>query len=65
MEPKSSNIAYKCAVPCRYTEVLQGAIELARVIVPDGTLDSAVDLATRYSLYLVLIVPNHFACTIC
>ena len=28
---------------------LQGAIELARVKAPDGTLDSSVDLATRYS----------------
>ena len=28
---------------------LQGAIELARVEAPDGTLDSSVDLATRYS----------------
>jgi len=35
----------------RYTDVLQGAIELARVKAPDGTLDSSVDLATRQFLF--------------
>lgn len=35
----------------RYTEVLQGAIELARLVVPDNTLDSSVDLATRQFLF--------------
>ena len=35
----------------RYTEVLQGAVELARVIVPNNTQDTAVDLATRQFLF--------------
>ena len=35
----------------RYTDVLMGAIELARIIVPENTQDTAVDLATRQFLF--------------
>ena len=35
----------------RYTTVLKGAIGLALVVVPDKTLDTAVDLATRQFLF--------------
>ena len=35
----------------RYTEVLAGAIDLASLVLPDKTLDSAVDLATRLPLF--------------
>jgi len=35
----------------RYTEVLMGAIELARIVVPEDTQDTAVDLATRQFLF--------------
>jgi hypothetical protein len=35
----------------RYTEVLMGAVELARVMVPEDTLDSSIDLATRQFLF--------------
>jgi hypothetical protein len=31
--------------------VLLGAIELARVVVPEDTLDTAIDLATRQFLF--------------
>ena len=34
-----------------YTRVLMGAIDLARVIVPDGTNDRAVDYATRQHIF--------------
>ena len=35
----------------RYTEVLAGAIDLASLVLPDNTQDSAVDLATRLPLF--------------
>jgi len=35
----------------RYTDVLMGAIELARIIIPENTQDTAVDLATRQFLF--------------
>lgn len=35
----------------RYTDVLMGAVELARVVVPEDTLDTAIDLATRQFLF--------------
>ena len=35
----------------RYTDVLKGAIELARVVVPQDTLDTSIDLATRQFLF--------------
>jgi len=35
----------------RYTDVLKGAIELARVIMPDGSFDTSIDLATRQFLF--------------
>ena len=34
-----------------YTRVLMGAIDLARVVVPAGTTDNQVDLATRQHLF--------------
>ena len=36
-----------------YTRVLMGAIDLAMVVVPDGTLDTAIDYATRKHLFNV------------
>jgi len=35
----------------RYTDVLRGAIQLASVQAPEGTLDTSVDYATRQFLY--------------
>ena len=35
----------------RYTEVLMGSVALASVVVPDKTLDTSVDLATRQFLF--------------
>jgi len=35
----------------RYTDVLRGAIDLALVRAPEGTLDSSIDLVTRQFLY--------------
>jgi len=35
----------------RYTDVLKGAIELARIVVPEKTQDTAVDLVTRQFLF--------------
>merc|ERR1712126_544457 len=35
----------------RYTDVLKGAIELARLVIPGGTQDSAIDLTTRQFLF--------------
>ena len=35
----------------RYTEVLAGSIDLANLVLPDNTLDYAVDLATRLPLF--------------
>ena len=35
----------------RYTEVLQGSIALASLTIPDKTLDTSVDLATRQFLF--------------
>ena len=34
-----------------YTRVLMGAIDLARLILPDGTSDRGVDLATRRHIF--------------
>ena len=35
----------------RYTDVLKGSIELARITIPIDTQDTAVDLATRQFLF--------------
>ena len=35
----------------RYTRVLMGAIDLANIIVPDKTMETAVDFATRKHLF--------------
>ncbi len=37
----------------RYTRVLMGAIDLAREVFPDGTLETSVDYPTRQHLYRV------------
>ncbi len=37
----------------RYTRVLMGAIDLARAVFPDGTLETSVDYATRQHLFRV------------
>ncbi len=35
----------------RYTRVLMGKIDLARAVFPDGTLETALDYATRQHLF--------------
>ena len=35
----------------RYTDVLMGSIELGRAVLPEDTLDTAIDMLTRQFLF--------------